>query len=89
MSKEIVSVAEKYLLTINEAASYFNIGAKKMRRIAEEYTGEFSLYSGNRLLINTNKIWEIPFRNFYSLMGFYFFYIAGRTELWYNKISVQ
>ena len=56
MSKEIVSVAEKYLLTINEAASYFNIGAKKMRRIAEEYTGEFSLYSGNRLLINTNKI---------------------------------
>lgn len=56
MSKEIVQIAEKYLLTINEAASYFNIGAKKMRRIAEEYTGEFSLYSGNRLLINTNKI---------------------------------
>lgn len=56
MSKEIVPVAEKYLITINEAASYFNIGAKKMRRIAEEYTGEFSLYSGNRLLINTHKI---------------------------------
>ena len=56
MSKEIVPVAEKYLLTINEEASYFNIGAKKMRRISEEYTGEFSLYSGNRLLINTNKI---------------------------------
>ena len=55
MSKEIVSVAEKYLLTINEAASYFNIGAKKMRRIAEEYTGEFSLYSGNRLLIIRTK----------------------------------
>ena len=43
MSKEIVPVAEKYLITINEAESYFNIGAKKMRRIAEEYTGEFSL----------------------------------------------
>ena len=55
MSKEIVPVAEKYLLTINEAASYFNIGAKKMRRIAEEYTGEFSLYSGNRLLIIRTK----------------------------------
>ena len=55
MSKEIVSVAEKYLLTINEAASYFNIGAKKMRRLAEEYTGEFSLYSGNRLLIIRTK----------------------------------
>ena len=55
MSKEIVPVAEKYLITINEAASYFNIGAKKMRRIAEEYTGEFSLYSGNRLLIIRTK----------------------------------
>ena len=55
MSKEIVPVAEKYLLTINEAASYFNIGVKKMRRIAEEYTGEFSLYSGNRLLIIRTK----------------------------------
>ena len=55
MSKEIVPVAEKYLLTINEAASYFNIGAKKMRRLAEEYTGEFSLYSGNRLLIIRTK----------------------------------
>ena len=55
MSKEIVPVAEKYLLTINESASYFNIGAKKMRRLAEEYTGEFSLYSGNRLLIIRTK----------------------------------
>ena len=55
MSKEIVPVAEKYLLTINEAASYFNIGAKKMRRLAEEYTGEFSLYSGNILLIIRTK----------------------------------
>ena len=55
MSKEIVPVAEKYLITINEAASYFNIGAKKMRRIAEEYTGEFSLYSGNILLIIRTK----------------------------------
>ena len=55
MSKEIVPVAEKYLITINEAESYFNIDAKKMRRIAEEYTGEFSLYSGNRLLIIRTK----------------------------------
>ena len=74
MSKEIVPVAEEYLLTINEAASYFNIGAKKMRRIAEEYTGEFSLYSGNRLLIirtkfekflsETSTVW----RNFISFI---------------------
>ena len=33
----------------------------------------------NRMLINTHKILEIPFRNFYGLMGFYFFSIACRT----------
>ena len=29
MSKEIVPVAEKYLLTINEAASYFTLVQRK------------------------------------------------------------
>lgn len=28
----LVPVSEKYTLTIKEAASYFNIGTKKMRR---------------------------------------------------------
>ena len=51
-------ISEKYALTIKEAASYFNIGVKKMRRIAEEYTGEFSLYSGNILLIIRTKFEE-------------------------------
>ncbi len=55
MSKELIPVSEKYLLTVNEAAAYFNIGAKKMSRLAEEYTGEFSLYSGSRLLIIRTK----------------------------------
>ena len=31
-------ISEKYTLTIKEAASYFNIGVKKMRRLAEEHT---------------------------------------------------
>ena len=31
----LVPVSEKYTLTIKEAASYFNIGTKKMRRLAE------------------------------------------------------
>ena len=30
----LVPVSEKYTLTIKEAASYFNIGTKKMRRLA-------------------------------------------------------
>ena len=44
-------VGEKYALTIKEAAVYFNIGNKKLRRIAEENLGRFALESGNRFLI--------------------------------------
>lgn len=31
-----VPIGEKYMLTIKEAAAYFNIGIKKMRRLAED-----------------------------------------------------
>ncbi len=34
-SNETLPVSEKYMLTIKEAAAYFNIGIKKLRRIAE------------------------------------------------------
>lgn len=47
----IVPVCEKYTLTIREAAAYFNIGIKKMRRLAEENTGRFSVFCGNKFLI--------------------------------------
>lgn len=36
----LVPVSEKYTLTIKEAASYFNIGTKKMRRLAEDNRGD-------------------------------------------------
>ena len=48
-------VSEKYLLTIRESAEYFNIGIKKMRRLAEENTGRFSVFSGNKYLIIRHK----------------------------------
>ena len=47
----IMSINEKYLLTVKEAAEYFNIGIKKMRRLAEDNIGRFAVYSGNRYLI--------------------------------------
>ena len=47
----IVAVNEKYLLTIKEAAAYFNIGEKKLRRMAEDRLGELAVYSGNRYLV--------------------------------------
>ncbi len=47
----LVPVSEKYTLTIKEAAAYFNIGIKKMRRIAEDNLGTVAVYCGNRFLI--------------------------------------
>ena len=48
---DAVPVSEKYMLTIKEAAAYFNIGIKKLRRIAEDNLGTVAVYFGNRFLI--------------------------------------
>lgn len=50
-----VPVSEKYMLTIREASVYFNIGIKKMRRLAEDNAGRFAVFSGNRYLIIRQK----------------------------------
>ena len=55
MDKRNIQIGEKYTLTIREAAAYFNIGIKKMRRLAEDNLGVFSLMSGNRYLIIRTK----------------------------------
>ena len=54
----LVPVSEKYTLTIKEAAAYFNIGIKKMRRIAEDNLGTVAVYCGNRCLIIRPKFEE-------------------------------
>jgi excisionase family DNA binding protein len=46
-----IPIGEKYSLTIKEAAEYFGIGVKRMRRLAEDNLGDFAVYSGNRYLI--------------------------------------
>ena len=51
-------IGEKYLITLREASAYFNIGEKKIRRLAEDHMGEFSVYSGNKYLINRQKFEE-------------------------------
>lgn len=51
----MVPVSEKYMLTIREASVYFNIGIKKMRRLAEDNAGRFAVFSGNRYLIIRTK----------------------------------
>ena len=58
MSEQKIPLNEKYSLTIKEAALYFSIGVKKMRRLAEENLGDFAVYSGNRYLIIRSKFEE-------------------------------
>ena len=49
---EIVPIWEKYTLTIEEAAKYFQIGETKLRRLIENNPNEnFILCNGNRKLI--------------------------------------
>ena len=55
MEVKDMPISEKYSLSINEAAKYFSIGIKKMRRLAEDNLGEFAVYSGNRYLIIRDK----------------------------------
>lgn len=56
-------MSERYTLTIKEAACYFNIGIKKLRRLAEENLGIFAVYSGNRYLIIRTKFEEYLLNN--------------------------
>ena len=51
IKKDLVPISEKYMLTIREAAAYFNLGIKHLRRLAEEHTDSFSVYNGSRYMI--------------------------------------
>lgn len=55
-NEELVAIPEKYMLTIREATSYFNIGIKNMRRLCESNEGEFSVRWGNKYLICRPKL---------------------------------
>ena len=50
-----IPISEKYALSIKEAAQYFNIGIKKMRRLAENNLGTFAVQNGYRLLVIRSK----------------------------------
>ncbi len=58
MDNKKIPISEKYVLTINEASQYFNIGGKKIRRLAEDNIGVFALYNGNRCMIIRSKFEE-------------------------------
>lgn len=57
-----IPVGERFTLSIKEAACYFNIGVKKLTRLAEANLGIFAVRSGNRYLIIRTKFEEFLFR---------------------------
>lgn len=49
MATSSIPIWEKYTLTVEEAAQYFQIGENKLRRLLEENPdGDFILCNGNR-----------------------------------------
>lgn len=59
VDKDFIPIWEKFNLTINEASKYFNIGEKKMRFLADNYSGYgFVLQNGSKILIKRKKFEE-------------------------------
>lgn len=53
-----VPIWERYTLTISEAAQYYNIGEKKLRKLIDEhYDADFIVMNGNKVLIK-RKMFE-------------------------------
>ena len=50
-----VPISEKSNLTLDEAASYFNIGKDKIRRLSNEPNCEFVLFVGDKRLIKRRQ----------------------------------
>ena len=56
-----VPIWEKYMLTVDEAVQYFEIGEKKIRNLIAENNGTdlcFTVQIGNKSLINRRKFEE-------------------------------
>lgn len=71
----LAPVSEKYTLTIKEASLYFNIGTKKMCRLAEDNRGRFVVFSGNRYLIIRSQ-----FEKFISASSEIYFRLSAESS---------
>ena len=60
MSYPDVPIWEKYTLTIEEAAKYFRIGEKKLRKLAEENSdANWLIMNGNRIQIKRRQFEKV------------------------------
>jgi len=63
MAKE-VPIAEKSLLTPEEAAAYFNIGVNKIRMMTNNPNCPYVLWCGNRRLIKRKMFEEYLYKQY-------------------------
>ena len=55
-SKNITPVWNRYILKIVEAAEYYHIGEKKLRRLVDEHPkADFIIMNGNRVLLKKKQ----------------------------------
>ncbi len=56
--EENIRINEKFLLTLKEAALYFNIGINRLRDITNQDGCDFVIWSGNKRLIKRKAFEE-------------------------------
>lgn len=66
MNRTPVPVYEKYTLTLEDAADYFNIGTKKIRELSDPENCKFVLWVGSKRLIKRAEF-ERYLQNQYSV----------------------
>lgn len=64
--KQTISIAEKAMLTVDEAAAYFNIGPNKLREMTNSEDCPYVLWSGSRRLIK-RKLFEEYLNSLFSV----------------------
>ena len=60
-----VAIDRKFLLTIEEAAEYTNIGTKKIRELVKKPDGDFAVRVGNKCLIRRNMFEDYLNKHYY------------------------
>lgn len=58
MSDKSVAIKDKFLLTVDEASQYFNIGQNKLRVLCEGHPS-FVLMKGSHMLIKREQLEKI------------------------------
>lgn len=59
-----VAIADKALLTLEEAAKYFNIGINKLRIMTNEENCPYVVWNGNKRLIKRKPFEEYLYRSY-------------------------